>query len=180
VNLIDRSRIERAVFTYDSWLEAHGVRTKRRRDLRRELRANLFDATDEQGARQAVEALGSLRSMASEAGGADGTHPRWSAGAVAAVMAFGLVSALGLLAGVWWADGARAVGPNQAVSGSLSLFPGSMVGYESLADEGFSFEVSLGPAPFVVAALAFVLMSRPWRLLTKRAERPSESLGNYL
>ena len=37
MNLLDRSRIERAVFTYDSWLEAHGVRVKRRRDLRREL-----------------------------------------------------------------------------------------------------------------------------------------------
>lgn len=159
MNLLDRSRIERAVFTYDSWLEAHGVRAKRRRDLRRELRANLFDAADQHGARQAVEALGSLRSMASEVAASDATHPRWSAGAVAAATAFAAVSVLGFLAGAWWVDGARAVGPNESVSGSLFLFPGSMVEYRSIAGEGFSFEVGIGPGPFVIAGLAFVLVA---------------------
>lgn len=40
----DRLRVENAVFSYSFWLDLRGIAGRRRRDLRRELRANLQDA----------------------------------------------------------------------------------------------------------------------------------------
>lgn len=174
MNLLGRARIERAVFAYASWLEAHGVPRRRRRDLRRELRANLFDAAESRGAREAVEALGNLRAMAAEVGTPDATQPRWSAGVAFAVAAFVLVSLVGLLASVWWVDGVRAADPEASVSGSLLLFPGSEVSHETISD-GFSFEAKLGVLPFVSMVVVFVLVARPWRLVSGRSRDAGSS-----
>jgi len=54
VNILDRARIVGATVSYDLWLELAGVPGRRRRDLRRELRANLRDATALVGSHTAV------------------------------------------------------------------------------------------------------------------------------
>jgi hypothetical protein len=67
MSLLDRMWIGRAVVGYDFWLEARGVAGRRRRDLRRELRANLSEAALDVGAREAVRRVGSPRVLALEA-----------------------------------------------------------------------------------------------------------------
>lgn len=54
MNILDRARIVGATVSYDLWLELAGVPGRRRRDLRRELRANLRDATALVGSHTAV------------------------------------------------------------------------------------------------------------------------------
>jgi hypothetical protein len=170
VNLLDRARIERAVFAYGSHLEAHGIAGKRRRELRRELRANLFAAASDQGARAAVDSLGSLRGMAAEAGDPDPTRPVWSVAATRGVAVYAVLSVLGFLAGVWWAGGARAADPSATVTGPLLFFPGSEVTYDpATAGGGMAFEIGVGWGPTVVALAVFVVVSRPWRLATRRS-----------
>lgn len=76
----DRVRIERAVQSYDWWLDLRGAPRRRRRELRTELRSNLRDATAHVGSRAAVSGLGSTRQMAAEVVPEDPTRPRWTAG----------------------------------------------------------------------------------------------------
>lgn len=67
VNIVDRARIIGATVSYVLWLDLADVPGQRRRDLRRELRANLGDATALVGSREAVQNLGSTRKMAAAA-----------------------------------------------------------------------------------------------------------------
>ena len=64
MNVLDRARIVGATLSYDLWLDFAGVPGRRRRDLRRELRANLGAATALVGSRDAIRGLGSTREMA--------------------------------------------------------------------------------------------------------------------
>jgi hypothetical protein len=65
MNVNDRLRVERAVQSYDWWLSWHTTRARRRRELRGELRANLFAAAGQPGgARAAVTGLGNIRQLA--------------------------------------------------------------------------------------------------------------------
>ena len=49
MSLIDRFRRENAVQQYDFWLDLRAVPMRRRRELRRELRANLTEASADVG-----------------------------------------------------------------------------------------------------------------------------------
>ena len=64
MNILDRARIVGATPSYDLWLDLAGVPGRRRRELGRELRANLGDAAALVGSRKAVRNLGSIREMA--------------------------------------------------------------------------------------------------------------------
>ena len=162
MNVLDLIRIERAVLAYDFWLDLRGTPGHRRRDLRRELRANLREASARGGARAAVAALGSTRQMAAESGTDDPARPRWGVGAWAGAAAFAVCANLGFFAAFAWFDGAQAAGPDRSVTGSVTFFPGSELSYAPAAD-GFSMSFTLGWLPFAVAAAAFLLAARPWR-----------------
>jgi hypothetical protein len=169
--MIDRIRIGLAVLRYDAWLDlTGGVPGRQRRELRRELRANLEDAAAQVGAREAVRRLGPIRALAAEAAAATRaeSRPSWNRGALVAGKTVAAVLVLELLAVVWWTGAAHASG-NETVRGGLALFPGSMVEYSRIPG-GESLSVRPGWLFLAAAAAAFTLASRPW-LLRHRATR---------
>lgn len=167
MTILARLRIERAVQSYDLWLDLQGAPGRRRRELRRELRANLTDAAATLGARTAVRNLGSIRAMALGALPQDPARARWSVGAVAGVGASALVAVAVLLSGLAWIEGATAVDPRASVSGGLPWFPGSELAYAPVGS-GIAVELGLGWAPLAAFALTFVLVAQPWRSLRPR------------
>ncbi len=171
MNVLDRARIERAVLSYDFWLDVRGTPWRRRRDLRAELRANLREATAHAGAKAAVGALGSTRQMAADAAPEDPTRPRWTVGVHSGVTALCLTLLVSLLAGSAWADGVMDADPDEPVSGSVTFLPGSSMEYRPLED-GFSVGTSVGWLPVAVGLLVFVLAARPWRALARRSAEP--------
>jgi hypothetical protein len=166
MNVLDHIRIERAVLSYDFWLDLRGTPWRRRRDLRAELRANLREAAAHSGARQAVARLGSARGMAAEAAVADATRPRWTVGVHSGVAALAVTLLAALLAGLAWVDGVMSADPDEPVSGSVTLLPGSSMEYRPLAD-GFAVSTGVGWLPVAVGLLAFLLAARPWRALRR-------------
>ncbi|MBN1093718.1 hypothetical protein JKP75_14850 [Blastococcus sp. TML/M2B] len=160
----DRVRIERAVQSYDWWLDLRGAPRRRRRELRTELRSNLRDATAHVGSRAAVSGLGSTRQMAAEVVPEDPTRPRWTAGLQAGGAALAIAVLVALLAGLAWADGAMSADANSPARGSVALLPGSSMEYEPLGD-GFSVSTGVGWLPLAVGVLVFVAVARPWRAL---------------
>lgn len=178
MNVLDRARIEWAVQSYGQWLDLRGASGKRRRALRRELRANLQDAASDSSAAEAVLALGSRRRMAAEAVPTDATRPHWYAGASWGLIALGLVLFVEGLCGLAWMDGVRAADETQAASGSITLFPASSLEYAPLADGGFSMSFAFGWLCLAVGLLGFVAVARPWRLVTgRRGGRTAGALG---
>lgn len=169
--LADRLRVAWAAARYDLFLDLRGVARASRRDLCAELRANLWDAAAQVGASRAIDALGSLRSLAARTAaavhaaptsGTRGSRLRARMGhaggvAAAATATAVFVEFLMLLA---WADGAQASGADR-VAGSVTLLPGSSAVYQS-ASSGFSVELSLGWIAPLIGALAFLIALRPW------------------
>ena len=170
MNLLDRARLERAVWSYSFWLDLRFVTWRRRRQLRAELRANLRDAAERTDAQTAVSGLGSIRRMAADAVPFDDSRPRWYAGLQAALITLVVVTALQMSAMLAWLDGVRAAGPDadRTVTGSLTLFPGSSMQFEQQG-RGFGITFQPGWGALVVAALVLVVVARPWRLWTRRA-----------
>jgi hypothetical protein len=172
MNVLDHVRIERAVLSYDWWLDLRGVPWRRRRDMRSELRANLREAAAHGGTRAAVAALGSTRQMAADAVPDDPTRARWAAGLQSGFGALVVTLLVALVAVLSWADGVMSSDPDGPASGSVTLLPGSSVEYAPLA-EGFSVSYSVGWLPVAVAAAVFIAVARPWRAVAAhRAERP--------
>jgi hypothetical protein len=172
MNVLDRIRIERAVLSYDWWLDLRGTPWRRRRDLRAELRANLREAAVRSGVRAAVGALGSTRQMAAETEPVDPTRPRWTVGLQSGFGALVLTLLGALIAALAWVDGVMSTDPDGPASGSITLLPGSSVEYVP-GSEGFSISYGVGWLPLAVAAAVFVAVARPWRVIGARpAERP--------
>lgn len=167
MTIVDRARIELAVASYDAWLEAAGATGRRRKDLRRELRANLVDAAGEVGAKEAVRRLGSTRAMAAEAMPVSVRRPRWSWGLLVAVLVASPVVILELVSALAWVDGVLAADPASPVTGSVTLLPGSWVSYAPLAGGGFEVGWHPGWLALLVAVVAFVLAARPWRAFSR-------------
>jgi hypothetical protein len=172
-SLADRLRINLAVLRYDAWLDLRGgVGGRRRRQLRRELRANLVDAAAQVGSRDAIRRLGPLRQLAAEAAEATRTtadsraRPAWGHGAAVAAQAFAVILLLELLAVMWWTGAAHDSGA-PTVRGSLRLFPGSAVEYSRLTG-GASLEFQPGWLVLAAAAVTFAVASRPWLLARRR------------
>ena len=164
MNVLDRIRIERAVLSYDFWLDLRGTPWRRRRDLRQELRANLRDAAARSGTSAAVAALGSTRQMAAEAQVLDPARPHWTAGVHSGFVALMVTLLASLIAATAWADGVLSADPAEPVSGSVTLLPGSSLQYTPAGD-GFALSYSTGWAPVAVGLVVFVLVARPWRAL---------------
>ena len=91
MGIIDRFRIENAVQTYDFWLELRGMRSRRRKEARRELRTNLRDAAADVGVTQALFNIGSPKELAYAMTPEATQRPRWSLGAMWASLAFVVV-----------------------------------------------------------------------------------------
>lgn len=169
MNAIDRLKIETAIVRYDFWLEMRGVSGSRRRDLRRELRGNLTEASADVGTTRALFGIGSPKELAYAAIESDSSRPRWSQGAFWAsgtLAVLVLWMALTTLTAIQTVEAANVTDPVE-----LSPFPWL----------GTSFTVESGPGAFSASVngpwqlvagplLVFVLVAQPWRLL-RRKER---------
>ncbi|MEL4504037.1 hypothetical protein AAEX63_04635 [Luteococcus sp. H138] len=156
---------------YDFWLDFYGAPWKARRQLRRELKANLAEASAEVGWERARDGLGSIRLLAKQSADAvrDPRRPAWNSGAVAAMLAFALICLLSLFASAAFIDGAMAAGLNgRTVSDRITLLPG----VEATAmdrDDNFQLQTRISPwLLFGLPAVCFLLASRIWRMFGRR------------
>lgn len=164
-SFLDKVRIGEAVSSYDFWLSLRGVGARRRRELRAELRANLWDATGQVGVRQALAAVGPMRRLARDSV-AERRGPRWGFGTATALVAAEVFVMFQIFVSTVVVDTAQAARADR-LTVPVSLVPGMRTMYESAPGGGFSFSTSFGPVPLVVAAMVFVLVSRPWLLLRR-------------
>ncbi len=167
--LLDRLRIERAVWTFDTY--AGDLPGKRRREIRRELRADLWASAQEVGGAEAIRGLGGLRRLA--AGyivaeyGEEGPRPRWVKGVFwVFLVEYLLLTILFARLGAFDA-GLETAGPD---TGSYRFLPLGRWGpvYDVRYDDGRFAEsvLEFTPAllPFAVVMVAtFVIGGRMWR-----------------
>ncbi len=165
---LDRLRVGEAVSNYDFWLSLRAIGGRRRRDLREELRANLWAATLRVGSRDAVRALGSTRRLAAGST-AERSGPRWGFAVAAGLTAIEVVVLVQLLVATVWADAAEAAKVSR-LEGGVTLIPGMHLEFEHSAQR-MAFGFSPGPVSLVVGALVFLVVARPWRLLARRPDR---------
>jgi len=164
----DRIRLEHAVQRYDFWLDMRGVSMRRRRELRRELRTNLAEATADVGMTRAIFGIGSPKELAHAATENDPSRPRWGQGALAAALVFGVVVLACLYAATAFTQGVEASGVvGETVRGSV--FPWYGVEFSARVEPGRG-GLAVGAANVQyyflgLPLLAFLLVSQPWRLL---------------
>ena len=167
MNLLDRLRIERAVWRYDAWLEYYDIYFSKRRAMRQELRTNLRDAAADRGAVGAVDRLGSIRALARESAMPRARQPRWMHGVYAAIATWVVYTCLVMTMAFGFADGVDAAGVRgRQISGPLTPFPGAEAAYETGAD-GVAFHVGLGWFSWALTLAAFLLAAVPWRNLRR-------------
>lgn len=172
--MTDRFRIENAVQRYDFWLDMRGVPTRRRRELRRELRANLTEAGADVGMTHALFGIGSPKELAYAATENDPSRPRWGRGALVAALVFALVVFALMYTATVFTQGVEASGiVGETVRGSVLPWYG--VEFSARVEEGrgglatgasMSFYYILG-----LPLLVFLLVAQPWRLLRSRRTR---------
>ena len=179
MTLVDRLRIEWVLWTVDFLI--HDIRTRGRRAIRRELRANLQAAAHEKGAGAAIRQLGSPRVLAraylDAQYGEGALQPRWLAAVWWAfvftvfVQALTLVGLNAFLAGVQAGDpGAHgAYAWNQLSGVGMGTFTAHFVHGQLISFEGtlLAWPTMLG----LVAAL--IIGGRLWRVVTRRHSRRS-------
>ncbi|AXH96063.1 hypothetical protein [Ornithinimicrobium avium] len=181
MGLIDTLRIEDTVQRYDFWLEMRGTGWRRRKELRRELRANLRAATEDVGATQALLNVGAPKELAREA--TDGEYqrrPQWSRAGFYAALTLGAVLFAVVYTATTFTAGVEAAGMvGQDVTGRV--FPWPWVEFHARIEEGrggLTTGASGAGWPVVVLPLVvFVLTARPWRVLTARSGQVGEQVG---
>jgi len=175
----DRLRIERAVWTFNSYLQTLPMRSQAAK--RRELRINLRAASADVGTEEAVRRLGNVRTMAAEYITAEygGPRPSWWAAIYVALPAFVLM---------FWLSNARidafkggVLAANPHASG---LFHWHGVAYV-FTDATFTFvngkatEVggTLLPLVYVCVFGLAILVGRLWRVLPASRRRSAITVG---
>jgi hypothetical protein len=179
MKLLDRWRIERAVWVVDTWIS--DLPRGRRRAIRQELRANMLASAEEVGAREAVRRLGPLQRLAVgylDAEFGDVTpRPNWIRG-----LTWALAVEIALLAAIFAGmngyttalDAARAsgtydwsplgpLGPRYTETRLLGQFDGFVI----------EFDLSGVLAIVGVLLLVFIVAGRTWRVIPARRRRAS-------
>lgn len=170
MNLWERARIELAVQRFEYHLESRGTPGRRRRDLRRELRANLLEAAQMDGVAAALDGIGSPRALAVQVGELDRSRPRWWPGLLWGAVTF-VVILVGMVQvnAVMLATLAAAGGGNAVIEVPPwwgVRFSAAVGSDGSIGAEGSLLWVVL---PFVV----FLVASQPWRPWTRREPSPT-------
>jgi hypothetical protein len=172
MNFVDHQRIAWVLARYDFWMDSRGVPRKARKGLRQELRANLTDATAQEGSRAAVLAIGSPKALAYAAGEAHEGRPRWTFGASVAGLALLALAYAWMFSLFGFADGVLASGvTGREVSGTS--FPWGTELSATVQPDNAGFSIG-GTVPWtipVVALVVFALAAQPWRPFTHRVGR---------
>ena len=172
MSLRDRVRVEIVVQRLGWWLDWKRMPRRRRREVLRELRANLADAAAADELDAAIARLGPPRVVAEEYVDFEAGGLRWRAGWFAALVAYTVVTWLTLAAAIGFAEGVQAagavVGETYDTGHSLAIGDGALLSFRE-SEQGFSFHLPLIGWPQVAAAvLAFVAFARPWRAVAGR------------
>ncbi len=168
----DQARSALYVFRYDNALDWLGVGTAERRSRTDELRRGIADAAADGGVQVALTRLGEPKDLARDVA-ARRRGPMWSAGGIAAVVV-GLAFQLGTFVGLdVLATGVERLAVRDAsVTSASPLLPG--VAYHVTTDHAGALDVigvETNPLAWLIPVLVFIVVSRPWRLLTARAAR---------
>ena len=166
-SVVDRIRIAWAGTRYDFWLDVNSVPRRRRRELRTELKANLFEASDDVGVTSALRRVGHLRTLASETTRDGQLRSPWRAGCVAAAAMLTMTVLAFFVLMLSYTEGVLDSGADTAISSGLFPFFGSRITVDPSAN-GLSWSLETGPLPLIAAAAAFVLVAKPWRSLKGR------------
>jgi hypothetical protein len=170
-SLVDRLRIERALWTLDTLLQ--DLPGRRRKAIRRELRADLWASAVETGGAEAIRQLGSLRRLAieyldAEYGG--GKRPRWVTGLAWGVGMEILFSTAIIARTTGFMDGLEAGRPGDGTYSVRPLGGWGPIFEVTYVDGGQfgGFLLDLAPALvpwFLVVSVAFLVGARSWRAL---------------
>lgn len=159
---------------YDFWLDYYGTPGCQRKELRRELRANLDQSAADRGWEAARDGLGSIRLLARESADSvrDPHRPSWNTGAILAALVFASVMLLHFWSMLAFVDGATAVGlpDGRQVTGSVTLLPGSRFTAMKGGGDGFAISFGLFISPwlmFGLPLLGWLLGTRIWRLVRR-------------
>ena len=162
LTLTDRLRRWSYLQDVELWLDPMSWR--RRREVLRDLRTNLGDATADLGMSQAIEDLGKPRDLAREFLKAEPRRrPAWSFG----VLGVGAVLFVALLAGLSYMFGMSDALLGSGGGTAEGRFLGIAIIATATADEmswswsGWSWPIT------IVAAIAFLVASSAWRLLRR-------------
>lgn len=176
----DRVRIEWIVQRVGAWLDLRQMPGRRRREVLRELRANLAAAAAADELEDAIERLGEPRMLAAAYLESEPVGVRWRTGLVAAALVALGLSWLSMVFVLGFAEGVQAVGPEPGTvyetGGRLVPGSGALASFESTGD-GFWMSAAVVTWVHVAAVVAtFVLVARPWRAAARRrpvtADRP--------
>ncbi len=160
----DHVRSELAVQRYDFWLDLRGVPRRRRRDLRRELRANLADAASHSSIGEALVGIGSPRSLAHDMAEVTASRPRWSAGVLCALVVLMVLGLAWMFSLVGFLEGVQASGvTGRDVSGSVFPWLGEVSARVEPGGSGLSVSGILPVTVWGPALLVLLLVARPWR-----------------
>lgn len=174
----DRWRIRRTVRSFNNMI--NDLPGARRREIRRELHANLTASANDVGADEAIRRLGSLRHLAAEYLDAEfGSAPRpsWVSGlrwAMVLAYTFLVVLFTGMLS---FGAGLQAGDPAPGTY-RWAPFGGLLGDYREIFDHGgyggFTLDVSRLMVTYTVVCLvAYVAGGRLWRLLLTHRRRNS-------
>jgi len=171
---VSQVRSARYVVAYDDALQWLGVRYRERERLTGELRANIAAAAADAPVTEVLERMGSAKDLARGVA-ARRRGPTWMAGTAAALAAVvAQVAATILMQLTFLATVEKVADPYETVSVRAPL---GLVFEGTLGDGGWVQAASStsSPASLILPAVAFILFSRPWRLVTRRAARPVPS-----
>lgn len=174
LTLIDHLRIERAVWTVDTYLSILPMR--RQREIRRELRANLRASATQVGAKAAVRNLGSLRRLSFDYLSAEYRGRPWPSllkGFVWALVAEAALLLAWEMAIDSYIDGLTAGNPEPGTYTVEQPLIGLAI--EATVDSSGDFSqtsfVLLLPVWLAWLLGAFVLGSRLWRVIPRWRDR---------
>ena len=145
-------------------MDSRGVPRRARKGFRDELRANLADATEHEGSRAAVRAIGSPHGLACAAGEAHEARPRWTYGAVIAGLVLGALAYAWMFSMFGFADGVTASGVTGREVVGVSFPWGTAL--TARVEPGHGGLSAGGTFPWVIPLLVlttFVLAAQPWR-----------------
>lgn len=170
MKLRDRIKTESVIQRLNWRLGLAYVPARKQREIARELRAGLEEASAAGDLDEALERLGSSRDLAQDYVEILRPRVRWLAGVLWSAVAFALVTWLGVLTAFAFSAGldAGVTGP-----GSYELWPHLAFGEEAFiveerGDDGELLMASFSlftPVHLTAIAAAFIAGSRPWRLL---------------
>lgn len=173
LNLLDRIRIERVVWTLDQRL--YDLPRKVRIAHRRELRGNLAEAAGVVGVSAALRDLGDAATLANayrEAQLGAAPRPAWTAAALFVMTTTFVLTSMLFDAAKAFGDGILAGNP-----GAEGTYHWSGIAHlqndvtYTVTGGGHTFVGgSFGPLTWVLLALGFVLVGRVWRALPRRRE----------